>query len=68
MQDHGISSSMRLYDRVRQSLLNLAELTAGEGFEAILMQGSGTFGVESVICVGDSTARSAIGTCQWCLW
>jgi len=35
--------------RVRESLLKLAELTAGDGFEAILMQGSGTFGVESVI-------------------
>ena len=35
--------------RVRASLLKLAELTAEDGFEAILMQGSGTFGVESVI-------------------
>ncbi len=35
--------------RVRESLLRLAELTAGEDFEAILMQGSGTFGIESVI-------------------
>ena len=35
--------------RVRESLLKLAELTAGEDLEAILMQGSGTFGVESVI-------------------
>jgi len=35
--------------RVCESLLKLAELTAGDGFEAILMQGSGTFGVESVI-------------------
>jgi len=35
--------------KVRESLLKLAELTAGDGFEAILMQGSGTFGVESVI-------------------
>lgn len=35
--------------RIRQSLLNLAEVTAAEGFEAVLMQGSGTFGVESVI-------------------
>jgi len=34
--------------RVRESLLKLAELTAGDGFEAISMQG-GTFGVESVI-------------------
>jgi len=35
--------------RVRESLLKLAELRAEDGFEAILMQGSGTFGVESVI-------------------
>src|SRR5271166_5677307 len=35
--------------RVRDSLLKIAQLTAEDGFEAILMQGSGTFGVESVI-------------------
>ena len=35
--------------RIRESILKLAGLTAEDGFEAVLMQGSGTFGVESVI-------------------
>ncbi len=33
---------------VRSRLLSLAGVTRGEGWEAVLMQGSGTFGVESV--------------------
>ncbi len=33
---------------IRSRLLNLAGLTRDEGWEAVLMQGSGTFGVESV--------------------
>jgi len=33
---------------VRSRLLNLAGLTRADGWEAVLMQGSGTFGVESV--------------------
>lgn len=35
--------------RIRESLLKIANLTAEDAFDAILMQGSGTFGVESVI-------------------
>ncbi len=35
--------------RIREAILKLAGLTNEDGFEAILMQGSGTFGVESVI-------------------
>ena len=35
--------------KIRESLLKLAEINPAEGFDAILMQGSGTFGVESVI-------------------
>ena len=35
--------------RIRESLLVLAGLKAGGDFDAILMQGSRTFGVESVI-------------------
>jgi 2-aminoethylphosphonate-pyruvate transaminase len=35
--------------RIRQSLLALAGLSQDTGYEAILMQGSGTFGLESVI-------------------
>ena len=43
---------LELRDRpqgIRISLLRLAGLTADDGYEAILMQGSGTLGVESVI-------------------
>ncbi len=35
--------------RIREAILKLAGLTAGDGYEAILMQRSGTFGVESVL-------------------
>src|SRR5438874_4425252 len=34
--------------RVREKILQLAELSREAGWEAILLQGSGTFGVESV--------------------
>jgi 2-aminoethylphosphonate-pyruvate transaminase len=34
---------------IRLSLLGLAGLSKAEGYESVLMQGSGTFGVESVI-------------------
>ena len=40
---------INLVRRVRQSLLNLAGVSRDDGYEAILMQGSGTFGIESVI-------------------
>ena len=35
--------------QVRQTLLTVAGVSRDEGFEAVLMQGSGTFGIESVI-------------------
>jgi 2-aminoethylphosphonate-pyruvate transaminase len=35
--------------RIREELLTLAEVSKAGGYEAVLMQGSGTFGVESVI-------------------
>jgi 2-aminoethylphosphonate-pyruvate transaminase len=35
--------------RIRQSLLALAGVSQDTGYEAVLMQGSGTFGLESVI-------------------
>ena len=35
--------------RVREKLLEVAGLSKQQGFEAVLMQGSGTFGIESVI-------------------
>jgi 2-aminoethylphosphonate-pyruvate transaminase len=34
---------------IRQSLLSLAGVSRAAGYEAVLMQGSGTFGIESVI-------------------
>jgi len=36
-------------ENIREKLLELAEVTKGN-YETILMQGSGTFGIESVIC------------------
>ena len=35
--------------RVRETLLQIAGVSREEGFEAVLMQGSGTFGIEAVI-------------------
>ena len=40
---------IRTVHRIRQSLLALAGVSQDEGYEAVLMQGSGTFGLESVI-------------------
>jgi 2-aminoethylphosphonate-pyruvate transaminase len=37
-----------LVQRVREKLLEIAGLTRADGYEAILLQGSGTFGVEAV--------------------
>ena len=34
---------------IRESLLRLAGVSQSEGWEAVLMQGSGTFAIESVI-------------------
>ncbi len=39
----------QLIRTLREQILALAELPAGGGWETVLMQGSGTFGVESVI-------------------
>lgn len=41
-----------LVGAIRNSLLNLANVSQSHGWEAILMQGSGTFGVESVFQSG----------------
>src|SRR5271157_5566562 len=38
-----------IVQRIREELLNLAGLPPGSGYDTILMQGSGTFGVESVV-------------------
>src|SRR6266478_1840788 len=38
-----------LVTRLREEILQLAGVSRTSGFEAILMQGSGTFGVEAVL-------------------
>ena len=40
---------INIVKEIREQLLDLAGLKQQEGYEAVLMQGSGTFGVESVI-------------------
>ncbi|MDB5284543.1 MAG: 2-aminoethylphosphonate/pyruvate transaminase [Bacteroidota bacterium] len=40
---------INIVKEIREQLLELAGLKQQEGYEAVLMQGSGTFGVESVI-------------------
>src|SRR5258706_15384401 len=56
--------------RIREGLLKLAGLSRDSGWEAILMQGSGTFGVEAVFqtCVPPNgkvavLANGAYGEC-----
>jgi 2-aminoethylphosphonate-pyruvate transaminase len=39
----------RIVDRVREGLLNVAGVSRDDGYEAILMQGSGTYGLEAVV-------------------
>lgn len=34
---------------IREQLLNIAEVSKADGYEAVIMQGAGTFGIESVI-------------------
>ncbi len=40
---------IRMVREIREQLLGIAGLTPDDGYEAVLMQGSGTFGIESVI-------------------
>jgi 2-aminoethylphosphonate-pyruvate transaminase len=40
---------IRAVKEIRSELLSLAHVTAEEGYECVLVQGSGTFGVESVV-------------------
>ena len=35
--------------RVRRTLLDLAGVSTEKGYEAVLVQGSGTFGIEAVV-------------------
>jgi 2-aminoethylphosphonate-pyruvate transaminase len=48
---------LEIVKEIRQELLNIAGVTHEEGYDSVLMQGSGTFGVESVI----STAIPSYG-------
>ena len=43
------SAFLEIVRQIRTKLLDIAGVSQSRGFEAILMQGSGTFGVESVI-------------------
>ena len=43
------SEFIGLVKNIRESLLRLAGVSQSEGWEAVLMQGSGTFAIESVI-------------------
>ena len=40
---------INLVKEIRESLLTLGQVSKESGYEAVIMQGSGTFGVESVI-------------------
>jgi 2-aminoethylphosphonate-pyruvate transaminase len=40
---------IRIVDDVRRSLLAVAGVSRDDGYEAVLMQGSGTFGIEAVV-------------------
>ncbi|MGC4036742.1 MAG: 2-aminoethylphosphonate--pyruvate transaminase [Chitinophagaceae bacterium] len=45
-RDHAFVNAVK---EIRNGLLELAHVSAKEGYECVIMQGSGTFGVESVI-------------------
>ena len=45
---HGMTTTNRLHRRIRKELLKLAHVSE-EDYTVVLMQGSGTFGVESVL-------------------
>ena len=40
---------IRVVQEIRDALLDIAGLTKSEGFECVLLQGSGTFGIEAVM-------------------
>ena len=40
---------IRIVQEIRDALLDIAGLTKSEGFECVLLQGSGTFGIEAVM-------------------
>ncbi len=45
-RDHAFVNAVK---EIRQELLELAHVSAAEGYQCVIVQGSGTFGVESVI-------------------
>lgn len=45
-RDYSFMNSVR---EIREGLLELAHVSKGEGYECVIVQGSGTFGIESVI-------------------
>ncbi len=51
LRDYGSRDAefIALVKEIRNRLLSLAEVSKEKGYESVLMQGSGTFGVESVI-------------------
>ena len=51
LQDMGSRDKefLEVVKEIRSELLNIAGVTPEDGYDAVLMQGSGTFGVESVI-------------------
>ena len=55
----------RLVQTIRQKLVSLATTT--EGYSSVLMQGSGTFAVESVIGTAVPSRRKVAGARQRCL-
>ena len=58
MKDYGSRDMgfIKIIQEIRSELLHIADLTKEEGYETVLIQGSGTFGVESVIssAIGES--------------
>ena len=53
---------------IRSELLRIAGVSREQGYEAVLMQGSGTFGLESVIIVSDTAGREIRGAGKRRLW
>lgn len=52
--------------KIRRQLLELAKVSEDD-YTAVLMQGSGTFGVESVFSSGDWRSGQGTDLLQWCI-
>ena len=57
----------QITQEIRRELLNLAHVSEEE-YTAVLMQGSGTFGVESVFDQCDRKRREAFDCGERCVW